>query len=95
MRHQLLGNAPAFELAVCPEVEHGPDSVLAVLGLLSNRVAELAGVQAMPARGGTYVHDVRLSAAEAFADLRERVDGAMSADREVATHLADKDACKA
>ena len=45
--------------------------------------------------GGTYVHDVRLSAAEAFADLRERVGGAMSADREVVTHLADKDACKA
>ena len=40
------------------------------------------------------MHDVRLSAAEAFADLRERVGGATGAGREVVTHLADKDACK-
>ena len=44
VRHQFLGTAPAFELAVRPEVEHGPGSVRAVQGLLSNRAAERAGV---------------------------------------------------
>ena len=44
VRHQLLGNAPAFEPAGCLEVARGPDSLLVVLGLLSNRLAEVAGV---------------------------------------------------
>ena len=73
---QLRGGATAgFELDGCPGCDNRPDVLLLMLGLLSARVAELAGVPSMPAKGGTYVHDVRLAAAEAFADLRETIDG--------------------
>ena len=94
-RSQLLGAAPQCEVAPCPDSDNAQDSVLAAFGLLCARVAEAAGVAPMPARGATYVHDVRLAAAEAFADLREKVDGALSSDREVVTHLADAGACRA
>ncbi len=96
-RYQLRcrGGGASSELAACPDCENRQDALLTTLGLLSGRVAELAGVPCMPAKGATYVHDVRLAVAEAFADLREKVDGDAGKDREVLAHLADRDACVA
>ena len=39
------------------------------------------------------MHDVRLAAADAFADLREKVDGGEGKDRDVLPHLADREVC--
>ena len=39
------------------------------------------------------MHDVRLAAADAFADLREKVDGGGGKDRDVLPHLADRGGC--
>ena len=47
----------------------------------------------MRARGGAYVHDVRRAAADAFADLREKVDGGESKDRDVLPQLANREVC--
>ena len=94
-RHRLLGTEPSFEVVECPDCEDGMDSILLVLGLLSARVAETAGLRPMAAATATYVQDVRLAAAEAFADLREKVDGELSADRDVVPHLLTAGACRA
>ena len=57
---QLRGGATAgFELDGCPGCDNRQDVLLLMLGLLSARVAELAGVPSMPATGGTYVRAVR------------------------------------
>ena len=94
--YQLRGGATAgFEPDGCPGCDNRQDVLLLMLGLLSARVAELAGVPSMPATGGTYVHDMRLAAADAFADLREKADGGDGTDREVLPHLADREACAA
>ena len=93
-RYHLRGGVVAgFQVAPCPDCDNRQDALLLMLGLLSARVAELAGVPCMPARGGTYVHDVRLAAADAFADLREKVDGGEGKDRDVLPHLADREVC--
>ena len=62
---------------------------------MSARVAQAAGLSPMIATTATYVQDVRLAAADAFADLREKVDGELSADRDVVQHLASSAACRA
>ena len=63
--------------------------------MLALRIAELSGVSCMPVVAGTFVHDVRAAAAEAFADLRERVDGDARGDRDVLRQLVSRDACVA
>ena len=83
------------ELVPCPGCENRQDAVLGAFGLLSARVAELAGVPCMPATGATFVRDVRAAAAEAFAHLREKVDGDARGDRDVLARLADREACLA
>ena len=58
------------DVEVSPDCQNRQDALLVVLGLLSARVAELAGLQPMRSQGDAFVHDVRLAAATAFADLR-------------------------
>ena len=59
--YQLRGGTTAgFELEPCASCDNRQDVLLLMLGLLSARVAELAGLPSMPATGGTYVHDVRV-----------------------------------
>ena len=93
----LLAGAHAHttELVACPDCENRQDGLLAAFGLLAFRVAELAGVSCMAVVAGTFVHDIRAAAAEAFADLRERVDGDPCGDRDVLRHLVGREACVA
>ena len=93
-RHRLLGTEPSFEVVPAPGCGDGADAIILVLGLLSARVAEAAGLRPMAATAATFVQDVRLAAADAFADLREKVDGELSADRDVQQHLASSLACR-
>ena len=58
-------------------------------------MAETAGLRPMAATVAAYVQDVRVAAADAFADLREKVDGELSAARDVLPHLATAAACRA
>ena len=48
----------------------------------------------MRSQGDAFVHDVRLAAATAFADLRERVDGEDGRSREVTLRLDSPDSCR-
>ena len=67
-RHRLLGTEPSFEVVPTPGCDDGADAIILVLGLLSARVAEAAGLRPMAATAATFVQDVRLAAADAFAD---------------------------
>ena len=86
-RHRLSGTQPSFEVLATPECDDGADAIVLVLGLLGARVAEAAGLRPMAATAATFVQDVRLAAADAFADLHAKVDGELNADREVLQHL--------
>ena len=55
--------------------------VLAVFGLLFAGMARAAGVPCMPIVLARFVLDVPAAMAEALADLRARVDGAVGGDR--------------